>query len=95
LGSVLSHALEPFIYGIEAAALISFIEGVDLGPANRGVPQSFMDDCIEPSHDEVHATTLHRLLVGASGVDGLLESAFQRSFDATWRLKHKDLRSPQ
>lgn len=54
-----------------------------------------MNDCIEPSYDEVHATALDGLLIGAGRVDGLLESAFQRGFDTTWRLKYKYLRSPQ
>lgn len=51
--AVLTHAVEPFVDAVKRAPLIALIELVGLRPANRRVPDSLLDDRVEPGDQEV------------------------------------------
>ncbi len=60
IGAILSNGVDPFIYTIDGAALITFIELVNLRPANGGEAEAFLNDSVEPRDDEMKACPLYR-----------------------------------
>ena len=48
IGAILSDCVDPFINTINGAPLITFVELVNLRPANGGVAEAFLNDSVEP-----------------------------------------------
>lgn len=45
-----AQGVKPLVDAVEHAPLVALVELVDLGPADRGVPESFLHDGVEPGH---------------------------------------------
>ena len=60
VGAILSDSVDPFINTVDGAALITFIEFVNLRPANGGVAEAFLNDSVEPRYYKMQACSLNR-----------------------------------
>jgi hypothetical protein len=60
VGAILSDGVYPFINTVDGAALITFVEFVNLRPANRGVAEAFLNDSVEPRYYEMQACSFNR-----------------------------------
>ena len=87
VGSVLVHAVEPLVDAVQGASLVTFIEFVDLRPANRSVSDTLLDYRIEPRDQEVKALALDRILVSSLLSDCLRIRPNQGSLDSTRRFE--------
>lgn len=56
--SHLSSVVQPGVDGVTGRAQVRLSKLVFLGPAQWGVAQTFLDDCMEPSQQEVETSSL-------------------------------------
>lgn len=54
----LSGVVQPGVHGVACRAQVRLSELVLLGPAQRGIAQTLLDDGVEPGQQEVEAGTL-------------------------------------
>ena len=90
----LCHSFQPSIESVASHTQIRLVEFVFLGPAERGIAKSFLNDGMEPGQKEVEPGSLVRLLAHPRSRDGA-EGADEVGFDSWWRLKRKDTRASQ
>lgn len=54
----LSGVVQPGVHGVAGGAQVRLSKLVLLGPAERGVAETLLDDCVEPGQQEVETGTL-------------------------------------
>jgi len=56
--SYLSSVVQPSIHGVAGRAEVRLSKLIFLGPAQWGIAQTLLNDCVEPSEQEVETSTL-------------------------------------
>lgn len=90
----LSHTFQPRVQSIAGHLEVRLVKLVLLGPALRRIAKPLLDDGVEPSQQEVQASSLVGLLAHASS-GHCAEGAHKIGLHAWWGFKGEDAGSTQ